>query len=74
MNIKVYQNRETHQIDNDAYGTQNENKVTTLKIEVPEAFYNTALAADNSIVEIQTNNDRSMFNGYVILEYTKTTD
>lgn len=40
MNIKVYQNRETHQIDNDVYGTQNENKVTTLKIEVPEEYEN----------------------------------
>lgn len=39
-----------------------------------EMAYNTALAADNSIVEIQTNNDRSIFNGYVILEYTKTTN
>lgn len=40
MNIKVYQNRETHQIDNEVYGTQNENKVTTLKIEVPEEYEN----------------------------------
>lgn len=39
-----------------------------------EITYNTSLAADNSIVEIQTNNDRSMFNGYVILEYTKATE
>lgn len=40
MNIKVYLNRETHQIDNEVYGTQNENKVTTLKIEVPEEYEN----------------------------------
>lgn len=39
-----------------------------------EMFYNTALAVDNTIIEIQTTGDRSMFNGYVILEYTKTTD
>lgn len=37
-----------------------------------EMFYNTALAVDNTIIEIQTAGDRSMFNGYVILEYTKT--
>ena len=40
MNIKVYQNRDTHQIDNDVYGTQNENNVTELKIEVPEQYEN----------------------------------
>lgn len=39
-----------------------------------EMFYNTALAVDNTIVEIQTAGDRSMFNGYVILEYTKTVE
>lgn len=39
-----------------------------------EMFYNTALAVDNTIVEIQTASDRSMFNGYVTLEYTKTTE
>lgn len=39
-----------------------------------EMFYNTALAVDNTIVEIQTNGDRSMFNGYVTLEYTKTVE
>ena len=37
-----------------------------------EMFYNTSLAVNNTIVEIQTANDRSMFNGYVTLEYTKT--
>lgn len=40
MNIKVYKNREAHQIDNDVYGTQNENNVTELKIEVPEQYEN----------------------------------
>lgn len=39
-----------------------------------EMFYNTTLAVDNTIIEIQTAGDRSMFNGYVILEYTKTTE
>lgn len=39
-----------------------------------EMFYNTALAVDNTIVEIQTAGDRSMFNGYVTLEYTKTVE
>ena len=39
-----------------------------------EMSYNTALAVDNTIVEIQTNGDRSMFNGYVTLEYTKTVE
>lgn len=39
-----------------------------------EMFYNTALAVDNTIVEIQTDGDRSMFNGYVTLEYTKTVE
>ncbi len=36
--------------------------------------YNTALTANNTIVGIETNNDRSSFNGYVILEYTKTVE
>ena len=36
--------------------------------------YNTALTANNTIVGIETNNDRSNFNGYVILEYTKTVE
>lgn len=40
MNIKVYKNREAHQIDNDVYGTQNENNITVLKIEVPEQYEN----------------------------------
>lgn len=39
-----------------------------------EIFYNTALAVDNTIIEIQTAGDRSMFNGYVTLEYTKTVE
>lgn len=39
-----------------------------------EMFYNTALAVDNTIIEIQTAGDRSMFNGYVTLEYTKTVE
>lgn len=39
-----------------------------------EMFYNTALAVDNTTIEIQTDGDRSMFNGYVTLEYTKTTE
>lgn len=38
MNIKVYSNRETIPIDDDVFGTQNENNVTTLKIEVPEKY------------------------------------
>lgn len=32
------------------------------------------LGVDAQAVSIQTNEDRSMFNGYVILEYTKTTE
>lgn len=32
------------------------------------------LGVDAQTVSIQTNEDRSMFNGYVILEYTKTTE
>lgn len=40
MNIKVYKNREVYQIDDDAYGTQNENNITVLKIEVPEQYKN----------------------------------
>ena len=40
MNIKIYQDREVKQLDYDVYGTQNENKVTTLKIEVPEQYEN----------------------------------
>lgn len=39
-----------------------------------EMFYNTALAVDNTTIEIQTAGDRSMFNGYVTLEYTKTVE
>lgn len=39
-----------------------------------EMFYNTALAVDNTTIEIQTDGDRSMFNGYVTLEYTKTVE
>lgn len=39
-----------------------------------EDTFNTTLAADNSIIEIRNDNDRSMFNAYIILEYTKTTD
>lgn len=38
MNIKVYKSRDAHQIDNDVYGTQNENNITELKIEVPEQY------------------------------------
>lgn len=37
-----------------------------------ERNYNTPLGVDARTVSIQTNEDRSMFNGYVILEYTKT--
>ena len=40
MNIKVYTNRQAIPLDNDVFGTQNENKVTTLKIEVPEQYEN----------------------------------
>ena len=29
---------------------------------------------DNNVLKIASNNDRSNFNGYIILEYTKTTD
>lgn len=36
--------------------------------------YNTSLTATQSKVVITCDADRSMFNGYVILEYTKTTD
>ena len=36
--------------------------------------YNTALTVTQSKVVITCDADRSMFNGYVILEYTKTTD
>ena len=39
-----------------------------------ESNYNTSLGVDVQTVSIQTNEDRSMFNGYVILEYTKTTE
>lgn len=39
-----------------------------------EMFYNTALAVDNTTIEIQTAGDRSIFNGYVTLEYTKTVE
>ena len=39
-----------------------------------ERNYNTPLGVDAQAVSIQTNEDRSMFNGYVILEYTKTTE
>jgi microcystin-dependent protein len=39
-----------------------------------EMFYNTALAVDNTTIEMQTDGDRSMFNGYVTLEYTKTVE
>ena len=39
-----------------------------------ERNYNTPLGVDAQTVSIQTNEDRSMFNGYVILEYTKTTE
>lgn len=39
-----------------------------------ERNYNTTLGVDAQAVSIQTNEDRSMFNGYVILEYTKTTE
>lgn len=38
MEIKVYKNRQTIQTDNDVFGTQNENNITTLKIEVPEQY------------------------------------
>lgn len=37
-----------------------------------ERNYNTSLGVDVQTVSIQANEDRSMFNGYVILEYTKT--
>lgn len=37
-----------------------------------ERNYNTPLGVDARTVSIQTNEDRSMFNCYVILEYTKT--
>lgn len=40
MNIKVYKDRQVLQLDNDVYGTQNENNVTVLKIEVPEQYAN----------------------------------
>lgn len=40
MEIKVYKDRQVLQLDTDVYGTQNENKVTTLKIEVPEQYEN----------------------------------
>lgn len=39
-----------------------------------ENAYNTALGVDTSAVQILTDQDRSMFKGYVTLEYTKTTD
>ncbi len=39
-----------------------------------ERNYNTPLGVDVQAVSIQTNEDRSMFNGYVILEYTKTVE
>ena len=40
MDIKVYQNRETKKLDTEVYGTQNENNITKLKIEVPEQYRN----------------------------------
>ena len=40
MDIKVYQNRETKKMDTEVYGTQNENNITILKIEVPEQYKN----------------------------------
>lgn len=39
-----------------------------------ESNYNTSLGVDVQTVSIQTDEDRSMFNGYVILEYTKTVE
>ena len=36
--------------------------------------YNTSIMVESADINIQTDRDRSMFNGYVILEYTKTTD
>lgn len=36
--------------------------------------YNTSIIVEGTDINIQTGQDRSMFNGYVILEYTKTTD
>ena len=36
--------------------------------------YNTSLTVTKSKVIITSDADRSMFSGYVILEYTKTTD
>ena len=39
-----------------------------------ERNFNTPLGVDAQAVSIQTNEDRSMFNGYVILEYTKTVE
>lgn len=39
-----------------------------------ERNYNTPLGVDAQTVSIQTNEDRSMFNGYVTLEYTKTVE
>lgn len=39
-----------------------------------DTSYNTALTVTQSKVVITCDADRSMFNGYVILEYTKTTD
>lgn len=40
MNIKIYKDRDAIQTDCDVFGTQNENKVTTLKIEVPDEYKN----------------------------------
>lgn len=40
MNIKVYKDRDIIKIDNDVYGTQNENNITELKIEVPKQYQN----------------------------------
>lgn len=40
MNIKIYKDRDAIQLDNDVFGTQHENEVTTLKIEVPEQYEN----------------------------------
>lgn len=39
-----------------------------------ESNYNSSLGVDIQTVSIQTGEDRSIFNGYVILEYTKTVE
>ena len=39
-----------------------------------DATYNTAVSVNNTYVVLRNSQDRSMFSGYVTIQYTKTTD